>query len=321
MSELSDEKLAPGEHAGEDLGFGTALTGQRGARLINRDGTFNVLRNRKDLTDHLSYAALLNVSWPAFFGLVVCTFFLINLVFGIGYLLCGRDALVAAGTPLAVGRIWQAFIFSVDTFSTIGYGNVVPVGRVANLLVAFEAVAALLNAALVTGLVFARFSKPNIRIEFSASGVVRLGTEPAVLVRLRNLTRNEVLEVEATLIAWFRDPDDPKVRRFHILPLERGKVTFLPLSWTVAHFITPESPFHGLTKDTFQQTFGEIILQIRGMDQNGSQAIYARASYTVDEMVWNARFADQYTHDPSTGVLGIDSARFHLTEPFVFTEE
>lgn len=289
------------------------MSGQPAARLVNRDGSFNVERNRRDLLDHLNYATLLNLSWPAFFAWVVAAFLTVNLLFCAAYLLCGRGALATSGPALGVGRVWQAFVFSVDTFSTIGYGNVIPVGHAANILVALEALAALLNAALVTGLVFARFSRPNIRIQFSNLGVVRLKNKPAVLLRLRNLTRSEVLEVEATLLAWFRDPHDHKKRHFHALPLERSKITFLPLSWTVAHFITPDSPFHGLTADTFQQSFGEIMLQIRGMDQNTSQIIYARASYTTDEMIWSARYEDQYTHDPDTGVLGIDEQRFHQT--------
>lgn len=301
------------EKAAEDLGFGAKMTAQRAARLINRDGSFNVRRAHKPLLNHFSYAALLNQSWPVFFGWVVVAFCVVNVLFTVAYLLCGRNALVAAGPSLEVGRLWQAFFFSVDTFSTVGYGNVSPVGRAANLLVAIEAVAALLNAALVTGLVFARFSKPQVRIEFSDSGVVRLEEKPAVLIRLRNLTGNEVLEVEATLIAWFRDPGDSKARHFHQLPLERNKITYLPLSWTVAHFITPESPFYGMDEQQFRLRFGELMLQIRGMDQHTSQAVYARTSYTTGEMVWNARFADQYTHEEKTGMLGIDPERFHRT--------
>ena len=291
------------------------MASQRGARLINRDGSFNVLRNRRTIFDRLSYATLLNMSWLAFFSLVLGVFAVVNLLFGAGYLLCGREALVTTGPPIAVDRVWEAFFFSVHTFSTIGYGNIVPAGYAANLLVSAEAVTATLNAALVTGLVFARFSKPNVHIEFSARGVVRLGTKPAILLRLRNLTRSEVLEVEATLIAWFRDPGDHKVRHFHILPIERTRISFLPLSWTVAHFITPESPLYGLTEQQFRDNFGEVMLQIRGMDQTSSQAIYARASYTAEEIVWGARYADQYTHDEQTGVLGIHPERFHATIP------
>ena len=302
------------EKAPEDLGFGAAMAGQRGARLVNRDGTFNVLRNRKGVADLVSYGNLLNMTWPAFFALVIGAFLAVNLLFGVAYLLCGPDALIVTGPPLGVGAIWRAFVFSVDTFSTIGYGNIVPVGRAANLLVSIEAISALLNAALVTGLVFARFSKPNVRIEFSERGVVRLGNKPAILIRLRNLTRNEVLEVEATLIAWFRDPNDHKVRHFHQLVIERNKITFLPLSWTVAHFITPESPFYGLTEEQFQKTFGEVVLQIRGIEQTGSQTIYARASYATEDMAWGASFVDQYIRDGASGMLGIDSERFHATQ-------
>lgn len=298
------------EKAAQDLGFGVAIAAQRGTRLVNRDGSFNVQRTRRSMPDLLGYATLLKAGWPAFFGLVVALFGTLNVLFGGAYLLCGRGALTAAGPGDGVGRFWQAFFFSVHTFSTIGYGNVVPVGMAANLLVVVEAIVGLLSAALVTGLVFARFSRPNIRIVFSARGVFRLGSKPALLLRLRNITRNEVLEVEATLITWLTDPADRSKRHFHQLPLERDKITFLPLSWTVAHFITPESPLHGLSEQAFLESCGEVMLQIRGIDQNSSQPIYARVSYTSGEIAWDARYADQYVRDPEAGVLGIDAERF-----------
>ena len=314
----STEQQVAGAGAAEtvpqDLGFGVAIAGQPGARLINRDGSFNVQRNRKTPLDYMSYATLLNVRWPAFFGLVLALFTALNVLFAAGYLLCGRGALAGVGPADSVGRWWQAFFFSVHTFSTIGYGNIVPIGHLANLLVVAEALAGLLSAALITGLVFARFSKPNVRIQFSRVGVVRLGDKPAVLIRLRNLTRNEVLEVEATLMAWFNDPQDGKKRHFHQLPLERSKITFLPLSWTVAHFIEPGSPFHRLSEEQFRKTFGEVMLQIRGIDQTSSQAIYARVSYTAEEIAWDAHYVNQYLRDPKTGTPGIDAERFQGVE-------
>lgn len=300
----------PPETSAQDLGFGVAIAGQRGKRLVNRDGSFNVQRTRRSPWEYLSYATLLHVSWPMFYGMVIGLVVGVNLLFGVGYLLCGRGALAKAGPVGEVGPLWQAFFFSVHTFSTIGYGNVVPVGLGANLLVVVEAVTGLLSAALVTGLVFARFSRPKVQIEFSARGVVRLNEKPALLVRLRNLTRNEVLEVEATLMAWFMDPENGKNRKFHLLPIERDRITFLPLSWTVAHFITPESPFHGLTERQFQEACGEIMLQVRGIDQTSSQVIYARVSYTAEEIAWGAQYADQYVRDPQAGVLGIDADQF-----------
>ena len=302
------------DEAPQNFGFGVVMASQPGVRLINTDGTFNVARTRKTLLDHFSYPTLLNVGWPMFFGWVMAVFLVLNAIFAALYLLCGPGALVEAGPSLKVGLLWRALFFSVHTFSTIGYGNVVPVGHAANLIVSLEALTALLNAALITGLVFARFSKPNIRIEFSTRGVVRLRNKPALLVRLRNLTRNEVLEVEATVLAWLLDPADGKSRRFHTLAIERSKITFLPLSWTIAHFIAPGSPFHGLTEQQLREQFGEVIVQIRGIDQTSSQPIYARASYTVDQIAWNARYADQYVTDPESGALGIDPKRFHDVE-------
>lgn len=204
-------------------------------------------------------------------------------------------------------------MFSVDTFSTIGYGNVVPVGRATNLIVSIKAVDALLNAALVTGLLFARCSRPNVRIQFSERGVVRFSGKPAVLIRLRNLTRNEILEVEATLIAWIHDPT--------II-----ETSFSPVSDRAQQDHVLASELDGGSLHHPREPL--LRHECRRLPQNLPRDCPADSRNSADGLTGHlcprflltgghgvgARFADQYIRDETTGVLGIDSERFHATE-------
>jgi inward rectifier potassium channel len=305
----------PVSGSGQDLGIGDVLSEQKRLRLLNRDGTFNVQRNRKSYRDDFSYATFLQMSWPHFLLSVVVSFFAVNLAFATAYMLCGPTALGLNGPDPQVGHFWQAYFFSVHTFATIGYGNIVPVGLKSNLVVTVESFFGLFGYSLVTGLLFARFAKPIARIRFSHKAAVRTGAKPALLIRLTNVSRSELIQLEATMVAAFFDPENETIRRYFPLKLERSKVSFLPLGWTLVHFITPDSPFHDLTDEKFRQMNGEVIVQVSGSDQASSQVVYARTSYTADEMDWNARYVDMYRHDKSNGLLSIDMEKFDSTQP------
>jgi inward rectifier potassium channel len=301
--------------SGQDLGIGDILSGQKRRRLLNRDGTFNVLRNRKSFRDDFSYATFLRASWPVFLFSVVLLFVVMNLLFAEGYMLCGPDALGVNGPDPHVNRFFRAYFFSVHTFATIGYGNIVPVGLPANFLVVVESFFGLLGYSLTTGLLFARFAKPIARIRFSRRGVVRTNDKPALLIRMTNASRSEVIELEATVVASLFDPDNPLLRQYFPLDLERKHISFLPLGWTVVHRITEGSPFYGMTPEEFQQRDGEILLQVSGTDQASSQVVYTRISYTADDLDWNAKYTEMYIHDKRTGLLGIDMDLFDSTQP------
>ncbi|MGI8782669.1 MAG: ion channel [Acidobacteriota bacterium] len=134
----------------QDLGFGRVLSQRQTSRLLNRDGTFNVSRRKVGFIGRLlSYNGMLTMSWRMFFAVLASGYAILNLVFALGFWLCGPQAL--EGNPVA-SSFWRAFFFRVDTFATIGYGNIAPVGYPANVLVTFEAMVGLLSFALATGL-------------------------------------------------------------------------------------------------------------------------------------------------------------------------
>ena len=301
--------------SGQDLGIGDVLSGQKRRRLLNRDGSFNVLRNRKSFRDDFSYATFLRVSWPVFAAAVVSFFIVVNLLFGFGYLLCGHESLALNGPDPQVGHFWRAYFFSVHTFATIGYGNIVPVGLAANLLVVVESFFGLLGYSLVTGLLFARFAKPVARLRFSRKGVMRTNDDPALLVRMTNQSRSELIEVQATVFVSYFDADKPILRRYFPLNLERQHISFMPLAWTVVHRIDKDSPLFGVTQQQFREQDYEIMLQVSGTDQASSQVVYTRVSYAVDDLEWGAKYVDMYMHEKHTGLLGVDMDKFDGTQP------
>jgi inward rectifier potassium channel len=284
---------------GKDLGFGDVFSEQRRQRLVNKDGTFNVLEMR----------------WFVFLMWIALLFVVINVVFGVGYLLLGKQALALNGPDPGVGRVWRSLFFSVHTFTTIGYGNVIPVGFPSNILVVAQSFVGFLMYSLATGLLFARFTRPIAKFRFSSIAVVRTDSKPALLMRLTNLSRSELIQVEATVVASFFDQSSAHTRCYYPLQLERAKISFMPLSWTIAHFIDVSSPFTDMTEETFRNAGGEILVQIRAVDQVSSQPIHARVSYAAEDLAWNARYAEVYLHDPQSGLLKVDLKKFDSVVP------
>ncbi len=315
--------VAVREEEPRDLGFGAVVAQESRQRLLNPDGSFNVERRGLRLATSLSlYHALLTASWTRFMGLVVASYLLCNLAFAAAYVACGPGALVGAGEP----GLLRAFFFSVETFSTIGYGNVGPVGLAANLVVTVEALVGLLWLALATGLLFARFSRPTAKILFSRQAVVaayRGGT--AFEFRIANARSSQLIEVEAkVLFARFEDAGGRggpggrtgrAVRRFYPLELERSSVVFFPLAWTIVHPITEASPLHGLTSDDLRASDAEFLVLLSGVEEAFAQRVHARSSYKWDEIVWGAKFGDILHHPAGREPITIDVGRLDSIEP------
>ena len=302
----------------KDLGFGSVLAEQSRVRLMNRDGSFNVRRGgRLEAILGSPYHFLLSISWPAFLGVLAVLYLSINVVFAMAYLACGPQALSEVDSAFAPGTFLQAFFFSVETFATIGYGNIAPTNVPANTVILLEAFVGLISFSICTGLVFSRFSRPIPHIRFSRRAIIAPYRGGAgFMFRIANARRNEIVGIEATVIlARFETTDGKRTRTFNQLPLERTRVIFFALSWTVVHPIDESSPLWGLSARDLVDSEAEFLILLSGTDETFFQIVSTRSSYTADELLWGHRFANLFLPTLPTGIVSIDLAKLDDTEP------
>jgi len=312
-------RRSPEEQARDrDLGFGAVVSRQAHQRLLNRDGSFNVTRSGLSFLESFApYHLLLTMSWAGFFGLVGVSYLLVNLAFAVAYLACGPEALLGSGAAMLGGRFGQAFFFSVETFATIGYGQIAPNGMAANIVVTIEALVGLMYQALATGLLFARFTRPTAAVVFSQRAIIAPYNDgQGLMFRIVNRQRNEIIELQAQVLFSAMEPDNRggTVRRYTPLSLERNKVTFFPLAWTVVHPIDTTSPLAGRTREDLTRSEAEILVLLSGIDEALEQTVHARSSYRADEIVWGARFQSMFL--PADGRIGVavDISKVHEIE-------
>ena len=302
----------------KDLGFGSVLAAQSRVRLMNRDGTFNVQRGgRIAAIIGNPYHSLLTMSWPAFLGVLATVYVLANIVFAFLFLFCGPHALGETDTAFAAGSFLQAFFLSIETFATIGYGAIVPMTVRSNFLVLLESFVSLISIALATGLIFARFSRPIPHIRFSARAVIApyLG-RTGFMFRIANARRNEIVGMEATVIlARFTMVNGVRTRSFTELSLERKRVIFFSLSWTVVHPIDDTSPLWSLTSEQIVESEAEFLILLSGTDETFFQTVSARGSYTAAEVLWGHKFTNVFLPPTPEGIVRIDLGLLDGTEP------
>jgi inward rectifier potassium channel len=302
----------------KDLGFGTEVARGTRRRLLNRDGSFNVaLEGLNPLSSLGLYHWLLRISWPRFLSFIVGAYIAINTLFAGAFILCGPDALQSTTGSFVGQPFYRAFFFSVDTFATIGYGNIIPVGVVANTLVTIEALLNIVGVALATGVMFARFSRPSSRIIYSRNAIVApYRGKSALEFRIANARSSQLIDVQVqAILTKIEDTGNATVRRFYELELERNRVVFFPLSWTVVHPITPSSPMWGLSHADLIAADAELLVLLIATDETVADVVHSRSSYQAEEIVWGAKFANMFMRSASEGIVGMDLERIHDIEP------
>ncbi|HKK21560.1 MAG TPA: ion channel [candidate division Zixibacteria bacterium] len=317
MSNSISNELSGSELDGNrDLGLGTRVVEQSHTRFLNRDGSFNVRRYGLPFFRSLSvYHSILTIGWIRFYAIVVAGYLAVNLIFASAYYLCGPHALQVAVVSTSHNRYVDCFFFSIQTFTTIGYGRVSPVGTPANILVAVEALTGLLGFAFATGLSFARFSRPAAKIIFSKQAIIApyRGIK-AFEFRIINARSSQIIEVEVKVVlSRLERVGSQLIRQFYDLMLERRHVSFFPLSWTIVHPIDSESPLYGSTGESLNESEAEFLVLVTGIEETFAQQVHTRSSYKAHEVTVNARFADMYVTS-GDGALGVNFERIHAVE-------
>lgn len=305
--ELLNPELADAET--RDLGFGSVVTRGSRQRLLNHDGSFNVERTGLSLFSSLNlYHALLALSWKVFLALVLLLYFLSNIFFGVLYASFGPEALVDISSTPTDNLFIRGFFFSVQTFATIGYGTIHPVGIVPNMLVTIESYYSLIANALITGVVFARFARPTAKIVYSEIAVIApYRGITGLMFRLVNGRSNQLIEVTANVMyARFVYENGIRVRRFDLLDLERKKVAFLPLAWTIVHPIDGDSPLFGVNEEDLHNSDAEFLVLLRATDETFAAVVHTRSSYKPEEVRFGSKFVSIYNEVEEGEPLSID---------------
>jgi len=296
MSKHSKKQPQPAQRArliarGEEDRFTLHLTGNRRS-------------NFKDI-----YLYLLEISWKFLIALIVLIYVLINLGFAGMYSLLDNG--IESATPAS---FVDAFFFSVQTLSTIGYGKMSPLGLVANLIVTAEVLTGFIFYAMITGIVFAKFSRPTARVIFSNIAVIcPYEGKTHLMLRLANQRHNRIVDanVHVALLMRERTSDGHAMRRFYDMSLTRSRMPILQLTWTLMHPIDEHSPLFGMTKAMLEAADAEILVSLVGLDETFSQTIHTRWSYIVDDIHYNAKLEDVIHRSDIGNVVNIDYTKFH----------
>jgi inward rectifier potassium channel len=278
-----------------------------------RRRTDNVIRlGLASFTRSDIYHFLLTLSWLHFLLLVSAIFLVTNALFAVLYLL-GGDCL----TNARPGSFLDSFFFSVHTIATVGYGSISPKTEYANWIVTLESLVGIVETAMVTGLVFARFSLPTARVLFSKVAVIcPYNGIPTLMFRAANERHNLIVEaqISMTLVHNEITEEGHFMRRFYDLELVRKRSPVFALSWTVMHPIDSNSPLFNATPESLAAEEVQLVITLTGIDETVSQTIHASHAFTADEILWDVRFIDILSLTEN-GLRRVDYRRFHQVEP------
>jgi inward rectifier potassium channel len=296
--------------AQSNTGFGTNASSY-GGRFVSKSGHANVRKTGIGFFDGISwFHTMLMIPRWKFLFIVILFYFLVNCMFATMYYLIGVEHLNGMTATTKIDQFGQAFFFSIQTFTTVGYGHISPSGFLTSLVAAVEALFGLLSFAIATGLFYGRFSKPKAHILFSENALIApYKEEKALMMRLTPYKNAMLTEVEAKVTLGLQVEENKSLaNKFYILDLEMHQVNSLNLSWTLVHPITESSPIYGFTEADFKNVNGEIMVYIKAFDDLYSNSVVKRTSYTFDEVVYGAKFELMYTRstDDTKTILEID---------------
>jgi inward rectifier potassium channel len=258
-----------------------------------------------------AYHSILTLTWPQFAGLIFGVYVLINILFASLYWAGGKSI-----AELPPGSFADAFFFSVETLATVGYGHMYPDSLYGHFIATLEIITGMFGMAVVTGLIFVRFSRPTARIMFSKFVVVApFDGVPTLMLRVGNLRHHAMVEAEFRVMLIRNEPtiEEPDVRRFYTLKLHFDRLIAFPAALTIRHRIDEGSPLFGMTPQDLEKSDTRLLASIVCVDTVIPAPIQSQIDYNYDEILWNRRFAEIYT-EHGNGRFSVDYGRFHETE-------
>lgn len=273
-----------------DPGFGLN-TYDSNIRFINENGKSNIRRVGVSIWERMDvFYTLLNMNWFTFLLVIITGYILVNFLFALIYVLIGVEHLAGIQANTASESFWEAFYFSAQTLTTVGYGRISPLGQMTSAVAALESLLGLLGFAVFTGLIYGRFTRPVFTLKYSSNALIApYRGITALMVRVANPKMNELLETEAIVMITYIHPETQK-RTYVQLELERNNIMFFSMSWTIVHPISENSPLVGWTMEDIQTNQVEVFVTIKAYDETRSQHIYWRNSYKATEFVMGAKF-------------------------------
>ena len=317
-------KINPVSKTNPDTGFGVQ-PGQIGERFINKDGSFNLQKEGWPLAKRLNiYSHLLDLSWLHFLLVILLFYFLISFLFTAVYLLIGIEELQGFVTTTPFAKIKEVFFFSTETFTTVGYGRVNPVGDGANIVAAVEALSGWLSFALVTGLLYGRFTKPKAYIAFSDQALISPYKEGlGLMIRMVPFKINHhIIDARAVVnLAVTVEENGKEEFKFYQLSLERSRIDFFTMNWTLVHPIDEQSPLFGFAEEDIRDTDIEIYVQVTGFNPIFSNTVTQRTSYTFKEIIWGAKFKPMYRESPDGSTTILELHKLNAYEKVLVIKE
>jgi len=300
----------------ENTGFGTNSSYNAG-RFLNKDGRANVKRSGISILQRYSmYHILLDVSRWKFLTVIFGFFIFINVAFAAVYYLTGIDQLGGVVSGSALQNFGEAFFFSAQTFTTVGYGRINPSGMFTSAIAAIEALTGLLSFAVVTGLFYGRFSRPRAYIKFSEHMLVApYQNNRSLMFRMVPYKNNQLTEVEVKVTLAMKVEENGKlINKFYNLDLVISRINSLTLSWTLVHVMDEKSPLFNFSEEDILNAKAEILVYVKAFDEAFSNTVVSRTSYSAGEMIFGAKFKIMYEASPdgSHTLLHID--RLNQTE-------
>jgi inward rectifier potassium channel len=272
-------------------------------RLISKGMPYDFWR---DLYHHS-----MTVSWPLFILGVATVFLLLNVLFA-GAFALGRGAI--ANVP--PGSFAHFVYFSIETLATVGYGDMHPQTHYGHVIASLEMFSGLVFAAVITGLIFARFSRPRARFVFAEVATISIHEgKPTLSIRVANARLN--LIGNATAKMWLArnevTAEGIYYRRFHELPLVKSENPIFALSWSIFHVVDRESVLWNVGPEEFKDAESSIILTVQGRDDSFGQDVMARRSYGAEALRWNETYSEIIESNDEDRIV-INYGLFHQTE-------